>query len=343
MKILITHYSPLNSYCSQLGDAYSKRGHQVYYNATNFYFSNIIPDILHIQWPESLYKWQININSLPHGKESLIQRLEWYKNKGTKIIHTIHNIEPHEIEHSWETEIYETILEHSDLLIHHGSNSIALLNEKYKISSKKKAIVAPHGHYLKDYKHINQDEARKKLGLPLNVFIILNFGIQRAYKNNDFLQNVFNMLTIENKFLVNAGHKQIQKNHFIKRIFSALKAINKNNNIKDFNYYIPHSEISLFFNAANIVFLGHSKGLNSGILAMAATYSKPVIFPDIGNFKEQVAGWISESYDVNNILSAVKAVEKIALKMQSNKMPDNTFWVKNNSWENHVKIILDNI
>ncbi|PNW26867.1 glycosyltransferase family protein [Formosa algae] len=345
MKVLITHYSPINPYCILLGNAYIQNGHEVLYGVYNFYDSNIVPDILHIQWPESLYKWQVNLK-LPEEENRLVNRLEWYKSQGTKIVHTIHNIEPHELENDYESKLYELIIDYSDVLIHHGANSIDLINNKYPKARHKKSIVAHHGHYLNDYKYISKIEARQALNIPIDKLIILNFGLQRGYKNQNFLRSVFDELKIDNKILLNAGFKHLAKVSLVRQFLSNIKTKlikPKENNIINHYKHIPQVEVPIYFNAADVVFLGHGKGLNSGVLAMSATYSKPVVFPDIGNFKEQVDGWIGESFEVNNVNSALKALNKITKQVQSNSDFDNTDWLKNNSWDNHVKTILSNL
>jgi hypothetical protein len=46
-----------NSNVESLMEAYKKAGHNVICGERNFFYSNFIPDLLHIQWPEKLYTW----------------------------------------------------------------------------------------------------------------------------------------------------------------------------------------------------------------------------------------------------------------------------------------------
>lgn len=46
-----------------------------------------------------------------------------------------------------------------------------------------------------------------------------------------------------------------------------------------------------------------------------------------------------ETYEVENVQSAQKAINKILTKLNERKI-DNKIWLEKNSWENHVDIIL---
>ena len=100
--------------------------------------------------------------------------------------------------------------------------------------------------------------------------------------------------------------------------------------------------------ATDIVFLGHQQGLNSGILALAASYSKAIVYPDIGNFSEQVSGWKwCEPYEVGNIESAVAAFGRLRDKFHDFnpgvELPGNAGWQEKNSWKKHVEHIRESL
>ena len=57
-----------NEYVELLADAYIRQNIQVIFEEQNFLFSNFVPDIVHIQWPESIYRWK---QLIPMTLESL--------------------------------------------------------------------------------------------------------------------------------------------------------------------------------------------------------------------------------------------------------------------------------
>lgn len=350
MIILLTENPGNNSYIQSLMNEYKNLGHSVVCNVNNFFSSNLIPDILHIHWPERLYKWHnIYENNDANQFDCIKDRLDFYKKNGVKIIYTVHNILPHDsINYSDDSKYYELILSYTDLIIHHCQNSIELLAKVFPLVREKRNIVAPHGDYLVDFNEIEKVEAKKNLDIPPEKFVILNFGSQQPYKGGKFIESVFRSAKIPNKYLLTAGNYRFINQNIFGRNFSKilvkLKQKFRYSNKRYFYYSIPKDKISLFFSAADLVFLGHQDGLNSGVLNLAATFSKPVVFPDIGCFSQQMESWECETYKVGNTNDAVLSLQNSYKKIKNNEYEfNNTKWLNQNSWENHVETILKNI
>lgn len=351
MTILIADQPGTNSYLSSLINAYKNAGMTVICGVHNFFYSNFLPDVLHLQWPEKLYDWYPFSALNESEKEAQItERLRFYKSHNVKIVHTIHNLKPHQSNNPDFTEkIFRLVINYSDILVHHGNNSISLLENVYNTTKDKLSIVCSHGDYLMDFRSVSKKEARKKLGIPDDKFVILNFGNQTRYKNERFLESVFRKLKIRNKYLLTAGNfrntgftKSSQLFNFFKTRF---RMFIKYPDRKYFYKVISPLELPFFINSADIFLLGHNgNNLNSGILPMAATYAKPVVFPNLGCFREQMDGWVYETYNPNNIGDAVKAVSKLydRIKDQDKKF-DNSDWLLNNSWDKHVNNILNTV
>ncbi|PID59191.1 MAG: hypothetical protein CR986_06860 [Ignavibacteriae bacterium] len=349
MKILITEKPGYNSYSISLIKAYQELGHTVVCDSSNFFSSNFIPDILHIQWPETLYKRYILCDDNMEQQLQIVRnKLDYFRNHNTKIIHTIHNIISHNTTTNIDIKFYKLFIEKADLLIHHCKKSIELTKNQYACAKKKKNIICKHGDFLIDYKSVDKNEAIKLLNIPKEKFVILNFGNQQKYKGIDNINKIFGKLKLKNKYLLNvgnysySGYSKLKKELMLlynfykeKRTFTHQKFIYKP---------IKISEIPLVFSAADVVLLGHNAGLNSGVLNMSATFSKPVVFPKIGCFTEQMEGWEHKSYSVNQTSEAVECIEHYAeLKRKNEFIFDNRLWLKNNSWNKHVGNILNEL
>lgn len=350
MTVLVADDPGMNSYVTSLIEAYKDAGLNVICGWHNFFYSNIKPDILHIQWPEKIYNWYPFLTLSEKEKYNKIEeRLKWYKENNVVILHTIHNIQPHIPEKlDFERSIFELIIKYSDILCHHCKKSIELLNQNYPGVLEKKNIITPIGDYSIDYKKLTKNEARQKLNIPENKFVILNFGSQAKYKNNNFLESIFKKLPIKEKYLLTAGNyglggysKPAMIYHLIKK---QVKMKLKYSNKKYFYKSVPPDDLPYYVNSADMFFLAHSKSLNSGVLPLAATFAKPVVFPDIGCFKEQMQDWIYESYEKDNLESAAVAINKMfSFIKNSAKSFDNSLWLEKNSWKKHVQIILNSI
>lgn len=351
MTILIADNPGTNSYLTSLIDAYKKAGLEVICGLHNFFYSNLVPDVLHIQWPEKIYNWYpFNVLDDEEKYKEIEKRLNWYKEKKAFIVHTIHNIKPHIPEKlNFEEKIFSLIINYSDLLSHHCEKSIELLKDNYPDSAGKKSIINHHGDYLIDYKNISKTEARRKLGIDQNKFVILNFGSQQKYKGEEFIETVFQKLPVKEKFLLTAGNYRYagysEIGTILRKIKNSRRIRNNSGNRKYIYKTIAPNEVSYYFSACDIVLLAHQGSLNSGLLPLAATHAKPVIFPDTGCFKEQMHNWIFESYESGNESSAAGTIMNLYHKvkdMGAEKL-DNSIWLKENSWEKHVRLILDEV
>ncbi len=351
--LLLENISRTNQYIAQLSKAYQKKGHCVILGSDNFFYSNFIPDFVHIQWPESLYLWN---NTVKNKKTIFLfeKRLRFYSENNVPVVYTIHNILPHDNPSLFDEKIFYIVSKFTNIFVHHGEKSIYLIKERYPFSKKSKHIVCPHG----PYPYIKKDSsiAKKFYNLPENKIIYLNFGLQRPYKNSSFTTSVFKNLP-SNNFLFTIGPQMFcsNKEESLKFFFGKLndkilspyyrKTTNPfSKNKKAFLREVKNVEIPQIMAATDAFFLGHKSGLNSGLLPLAASYKKPVVFPDIGNFKEQLIEWPwKKCYTPNDIASARKAVCNISSSIIENKNIrhfDNKKWLVENSWEKHVSNII---
>ncbi len=324
-----------NDYLRHLADAYMKREVQVIFEEQNFAYSNFIPDVVHIQWPEAIYKWRKIFPMDDAGIKMFEKRLMFFKDNGTTIIYTAHNLLPHETTGSIDRKIYDLILFNADIIVHHGNASIALVKKMYSQSINARHVVAPHGPYdvcvLPD-----KSQSRKNYDLREDATIITNFGMQRSYKGMEFIDHVFTRWQRQGVCLFNIGD-----------LVGDAKPLKTSGTYCQKQMYkrVPEDEVVNVIAATDMFFLGHSSGLNSGLIALALTYAKPLVFPDIGNFAEQVKGWEwFECYEAGNVASAIEALQRLNTRLShQTAMLSNDSWLKINSWDVHVTQILDAI
>ena len=347
-----------NQYIELLAKSYQKQGHQVIYDVHNFLYSNFLPDFVHIQWPEAFYRWKNNLPASQDTLQLILERLRLYNNNQIPIVYTVHNTLPHENATMFDSQLYDLISCNADILVHHGQASIEITKTKYPGSAKSTHIICPHGSYPFEPK--NWIESREAYKLPKSKYIFANFGRQRKNKGFDFVQRVFKHLNNNDIYLFNIGDKNPRYRpdnnvlRFIWRYKNRLSLyLNENTyglfgNTKTIYRQIPNSEIPFIAAASDVFFLGHLNGLNSGILALAASYGKPIVYPTLGNFGEQLSGWPWKySYKAGDVDSAMVAINKMYEKLKDH-MPgdmknDNSEWLNKNSWEIHVRKIIDAI
>lgn len=341
MKILITEHDIANPYVYSLINAYQRAGCQVVTGSLNFHLSNEVPDLLHIQWPESLYRWQ-DFSVLGPMAKKISARLQWYRERGAIIASTIHNLAPHELlEGSIDKHIYTTIIRESDLLIHHGSASVALLQKHYPEAKGKKNLICHHGDYGLQYQQVPKEVARLKLGLPKDSLIVLCFGNIRPYKGLDLARNIFRKWKNKKKYLLIAGDLKLNGRNIFQRSLFKLKyqVRSRGHNWRIDAGHVSNDKVPLYFSAADVTLVTHKVGLTSGVLALASTLCCPVVYPRLGNFSEQMRYWLGEGYSAGDPQDATTALSRLIEKLET-PCRDNSEWLKRNSWAGHVETIL---
>jgi hypothetical protein len=332
---------PYNTHLKNLVDAYTSRG-IIIRTGFEMFLSAEIPDIIHFHFLEGLLK------RIKYNEELFFEQLDFYKKNNVKFLLTVHDSKPHSnIKQIDFSRFYCKFIGYVDLFIHHGENSKSLMISNQPASETKKHIVCHHGDYLSDMKVFNytQEESRRIMNLPLNKKIILIFG-QLQFKNTSFAETVFQKIKpdIKDSILLMAGVYPIFRFNRLNRIYYRFnnKFLNlfHSDKIRLYNRF-TQQETYLLFKASDVIFLPHSSGLTTGIIPMAATLSKPFVYPSIGVFEEQANFCLSEKYESNNLISASIALSKI---LSAGELSfDNEKWLLNNNWDRHVDAILANI
>ncbi len=108
------------------------------------------------------------------------------------------------------------------------------------------------------------------------------------------------------------------------------------------NRYIPNQEVALFFNRCALVLLPYIEASQSGVLAMAFAFGKPVIVTDVGSLSEVVkngeTGFIVPAKDNEKLAGAI--VNLLQHKEMRKTMGKNTLKMARTdlSWEHIARL-----
>jgi beta-1,4-mannosyltransferase len=146
------------------------------------------PDILHLQWPESLCRAEKGDDLEGLEKEigdALSEIAQW----GIPIVWTMHNLRPHDLfDIEFQTRMYEHFAARANGVIHHSHWGMKTALETYGFSDKAKHAILRHGYFTIGTEcHLSQADARQQLGLPMGKSIYLFCGGFRKDKNIDIL------------------------------------------------------------------------------------------------------------------------------------------------------------
>ena len=293
-----------------------------------FYFLKIVkkerPDILHLQW----IRVPIIDNLLMH-----------YFQKYTKVILTLHNTTLNHGDHSsYVAKIlslgFERALKKTTRIILHTNYSKDKFLKGFP-SFSDKADIIPHGLLkfpsLSEDNIINYDFGNKT--------VLLFFGNFNKYKGLDVLIEAMQYLREEEVTLVIAGRPQIP----LEPLLDLSKELDVSDKIIWYPHFIDEKYVSEFFQHAHVIILPHRNIDQSGVLATAVYYEKPIIASRIGGFLEVIEdnkhGFLFENGNSEDLSV------KISSFIHQNKFEIFSKEMRNlkNSWKSWDEISIDHL
>jgi len=236
-------------------------------------------DIFHIHWPDYFYFKSFFLTLLALVYFFIIITI--FKIYNTKIIWTVHNLQPHNNYHyrinKFTMDIFTKLL---DGIIVMSEESKIIAYDTYPSLKSKKISLIYHGLYDNYKNTISKEDAKVKLGINAETKVLLFFGRIDEYKNILVLIDEFNKLDDNKLVLIIAG--KIQNRELEQKINNKINAPN----IRKIFYFIKSDDVQCLFNASDLVVLPFKNILNSGSVMLALSFNKPVFCPNIGSLKE---------------------------------------------------------
>ncbi|MGA8264682.1 MAG: glycosyltransferase family 4 protein [Ignavibacteriaceae bacterium] len=236
------------------------------------YIAKNKPDVVHYQF---------------FRRNSGILFYKFLKIKRINLVHTAHNVLPHEnskLDYFLKSIVYKnsgTIIVHSDFIKKKLLKSFPLDIKKIKI--------VPHGNFDIYVPKEKMDDVKSRLSFNLKSIdnVILFFGFIREYKGLDTLLDAFELSADmdHNLKLLIAGFATKRNEDFYSNKINQSKFKDR---ILFHPKFIPKADISRYFAASDAVILPYKKIDHSGIIHLAYSFGKPVIATNVGDFSETI-------------------------------------------------------
>ena len=196
---------------------------------------------------------------------------------GIPIVHTVHNVLPHESEESLK-KLHQEFYDACSALIVHNETTAKELCKIFDIEVSKLHII-PHGTYTE------YQVAPKKLS-EKRTFLV--FGNIRKYKGIDILIDAVSQIPsdiLSNMQVIVCGKQfpKLDPTDYQKRITDA----GLEECITFSNDYVKEEDIPNYYNNADFCVFPYRSIYGSGALMMAYTFRKPVIVSNIDTFIEE--------------------------------------------------------
>ncbi|PPE75636.1 hypothetical protein C3942_01710 [Solimonas fluminis] len=199
---------------------------------------------------------------------------------GGKLVLTVHDTLPH-YPKPWSRLSVRSYFSAFDGLVVHSQVSADTVR---KLGYNGKISIIPHGSYsLFNKGRLGRDEARAKLGIAEDIFVVLFFGHVDERKGCvEFVHAARVFSPAEAVFIV-AGSPDfgaIAAREFRKEVLAP--------SVKAMLGRVPQDEVETLFRAADLVALPYREGSTSGVFKLAVEFGVPVVCTDVGDLGDAV-------------------------------------------------------
>ena len=233
------------------------------------------PDVWHINWPESTYRSESAFGCFLKSSKLLLQ-LGLVRILGTRIVWTVHNLTPHEIWHPRiEAWFWRGFRRRVDLYVHLSNGGGELFRDRFPAERSKQHVHLRHPAYpVPDSALMDRDAARAASGVEQDATVFLVTGLLREYKNIPSAVRAFRETRDPGCRLVIAG--RASSDDLAREIVAAA---GDDPRVSVRIAYMEERELSALIRAADLVVLPYGDFLNSGVLMLSLSLSRPVLAP----------------------------------------------------------------
>ena len=201
------------------------------------------------------------------------------KNKLTKVICQIDNVEPHE-HHITDKPFNRYYLRSVDGFIYMSEQ----VHEELMAYTSAPMRFSPHPMFEHFGTRVERNEACAKLGLDPTERYAMFFGLIRDYKGLDTLLNAWSEFRRKGVKLLIAGEFYASREKYIAHI----ERLGLKDEIILHDFFVPDSDVRYYFSAADCVVLPYKTATQSGVTQICYNFCTPVIVTRVGGLAEIV-------------------------------------------------------
>lgn len=251
-------------------------------------------DIFHIHWLESPF-WRTGKFPIVRAIILTLLATVILKLRGCRVVWTAHDPVPHQMKSNAPLHkgIFGLLWRWYSALFLKMTDGVTLLSETHRpIVLKRRPYLhgrpfalIPHPHFKGVYPNtVSKADARAELKLDDKATVLLLLGNLRPYKNAEGLIEAFRATTDPSLRLVIAGDPDGPA------YIAELEALAGTDPRISFHFgFVADDRLQVFLNAADCVVIPFRNATNSGSVALALSFAKPVAVPAIPVFKELAA------------------------------------------------------
>lgn len=231
------------------------------------------PTAIHIHWEEHVIRKAQTFTEASLQQRRFVERLDWFKKLGGKIIWTVHNEVSHEAEHA-DTLIHlrQHLAALADVIHVHNRSAIEVLSSQTDVPHQK-LFLLPHPSYLGVYPGFDEVQPHS---LPVSANALL-VGKIRRYKGCEFFLEALEKIegaNIRGRIVGQPLKTENYGEELVER-FSNDEKIEL-----DFRF-VDDSDLFGLLRTSTCVVLPYHRFLTSGIALLALSAGVPLIGPHV--------------------------------------------------------------
>lgn len=202
----------------------------------------------------------------------------------TRVIFLCHNVGAHDAT-PWDRWLTSYGLRNCDAVIVH-SDADAQQVTRHRLRASARVVRTTHPAYdLPEFgAALDPATARTRLGLAGDV--LLFFGLVRRYKGlADVIAALPRIRQRRDCTLLVAGEFYEPRAHYDAQI----RALGLSEHVRLCDGYVPNEQVGVYFSAADMVLAPYRRATQSGVVALAQQFHRPVIVSRVGGLRDMIA------------------------------------------------------
>lgn len=232
-----------------------------------------VPRVLHVHWLYAVTAGAADADAAERAVGTFADTIDRLRARGTRLVWTVHNLLPHETVHRLaETRLRRLMLERADVVHLMHDDHAEVLRSAFDRTARR-TVVVPHPSYvgaLPDW--LDRAGARAQLGIPRGARVLTTFGQIRPYKGHADFVDVLDAAREHDPFLrwLVAGKVRDEPgaDAFVRRAAAHPAVILHPE-------FVPDGDVQQFLRAADAAVFPYRDSLNSGAIALAASFGLP--------------------------------------------------------------------
>jgi glycosyltransferase involved in cell wall biosynthesis len=150
--------------------------------------------------------------------------------------------------------------------------------------------IADHGAHFERRTRLGRDDARERLGIPVDTFVFLSIGFLQPHKGFDRAVRAFAGLGEHGCRLDIVGSLRVEDHEYVAYVDDLRELVAATDGAHLHEHYVSDAEFDVWIVASDVLVLPYRLIWSSGVCERAALYDRPVIATRAGGLEDQAAG-----------------------------------------------------